>query len=97
MIPLTNEGNQLYCKHIICHICKKEFSTDDQKYHKLGDNCHYTGKYRGVAPYICNLRYKTPTKIPAAFHSGSKYYYNFIMKELAKEFEGKFECLEEKT
>ena len=27
-------------------------------YHKVRDRCHHTGKYRGAAPDICNLRYK---------------------------------------
>ena len=30
-----------------------------KKYHKVRD-CHYTGKYRGAAHSICNLRCKTP-------------------------------------
>ena len=44
----------------VCYICKKGFSTDDdnKKYRKVKD-CHYTGKYRGGAHDICNLRYKT--------------------------------------
>ena len=33
-----------------------------------------------------------PNKIPAVFHNGSNYDYLFIIKELAKEFEGQFEC-----
>ena len=31
------------------------------------------------------------------FHNGSTYVYHFIIKELAKEFEGQFECLGENT
>ena len=31
------------------------------------------------------------------FHNGSTYDYHFIMKELAEEFEGAFECLGENT
>ena len=31
------------------------------------------------------------------FHNGSTYDYHFIIKELAKEFEGNFECLLEIT
>ena len=31
------------------------------------------------------------------FHEGSNYGYNFIIKELAKEFEGEFNCLKENT
>ena len=36
---------------------QKGFSTDDKKYQKVRDPCHYTGKYRGAAHEICNLRW----------------------------------------
>ena len=68
-----------------------------KKYHKIRDHCHYTEKYRGAAHNICNLRYKTQKESPALFHNGSKHEYYFIIKELAKEFEGQFECLRENT
>ena len=42
-------------------------------------------------------RYKIPQEIPVAFHNGSTYDYHFIIKELAEEFEGEFECLGENT
>ena len=38
-----------------------------------------------------------PNKIPVAFHNVSDYDYHFIIKELANEFEGNFECLGENT
>ena len=74
----------------VCHICKRIFSTDynNKKYHKIKDHCHYTGKYRGAAHDICNVRYKIPKEIPVVFHNGSIYYYHFIIKKLAEEFEG---------
>ena len=77
----------------------KNFSTDDsnKKYHKVRDHYHYTGKYRGAANDICNLRYKIPKEIPVVFNNGSTYDYHFIIKELAEEFEGEFECLGENT
>ena len=64
MIPLTNEEIESYENQEICHICEKEFCTDkDNKKEfklkrKVRDHCHYTGKYRGAAYSICNLRYK---------------------------------------
>ena len=70
---------------------------DDNKYQKVRDHCHYTGKFRGAAHSICNLRYKTPKEIPVVFHNGSTYDYHFIIKQLAKEFDGQFECLGENT
>ena len=36
-------------------------------------------------------------EIPVLFHNGSTYDYHFIIKELAKKFEGEFECLRENT
>ena len=76
---------------------KKEFDTSNKKHYKVRDQCHYTGKYRGAAHNICNLRYKIPKEIPVVFHNGSIYDYHFIIKELAKEFHGNFECLGENT
>ena len=92
MIPLTKEEEDDYNKENICYICKKEFNND-----KVRDHCHFTGKYRGAAHNTCNLRYKIPKNIPVIFHNGSTYDYHFIIKELACEFDGNFECLGENT
>ena len=97
IIPLTKEEKINYNDQQICYICKKEFDTIDKKNYKVRDHCHYTGKYRGAAHNICNLRYKVPKEIPALFHNGSTYDYLFIIKELVKEFEGNFDCLGENT
>ena len=84
-------------KYVI--YAKKVFSTHDdyKKYYKVRDHCHYTGKYRGAAHNICNLRYKAPKEIPVVFHNGTTYDYHFIIRELAEEFEGEFQCLGENT
>ena len=63
---------------------KNEFSTDVNTfklYHKVRDHCNYTGKIRGSAHSICNLRYKTPKKIPVVFHNGCTYDYYFIINQ----------------
>ena len=95
MIPLTMEEKINHNEQEICYICKKEFDKSDKKHYKVRDHCHYTGKYRGAAHNICNLRYKIPKEIPVVFHNGSTYDYHFIIKELIKEFDGNFECLGE--
>ena len=97
MILLTTEDKIYHNKQKICYICKKEFNNNDKKNYKVRDHCHYTGKYRGAAHSICNLRYKVPKEIPIVFRNGSTYDYHFIIKELVKEFEGNFECLGENT
>ena len=63
----------------------------------IRDHCHYTGKYRGATHDICNLRYKTSKEIHLVIRNGSTYDYHFIIKELAEEFKGQFECLWENT
>ena len=64
MIPLTAEEKKHYNEKEICYICKKEFDKSDKKNYKVRDHSHYTGKYRGAAHNICNLRYKIPKEIP---------------------------------
>ena len=98
MIPLTIEEKIYHNKQKICYICKKEFNNNDtagpsslecKKNYKVRDNCHYTGKYRGAAHNICNLRYKVPKEIPIVFHNGSIYDYHldsyrFMSSSLSK-------------
>ena len=99
IIRLTKEERKIHRKQKVCYICKKEFSTadDDKKQNKVKDHFHYTGKYRGAAHNICNLRYKTPKEIPLVLHNGSTYDYHLIIKKLTEEFEEQFECLGENT
>ena len=65
------------------------------KYRRVRDHCHFTRKYRGATHNICNVRYKTLKEISVVFHNGSTYDYHFTIKELAKEFDGQFNCLGE--
>ena len=73
------------------------FRTDDDKHYKTKDHWYYTRKYIGAAHVACSKKYKTPKEITLVFHNGSTYDYHFIIKELAKEFKGQFECLGENT
>ena len=52
---------------------------------KVRDHCHETGKYRGPACKICNLRYKQQNLIPVIFHNGSGYLFNLLYSELFKQ------------
>ena len=99
MTPLTKKEEKNDNKQKSLSCMEKKLNTDDsdKKYHKVKDHCHYTGKYRGAAHDICNLRYKISKEIPVVFHNGSTYDYHFIIKNLAEEFEGEFQCLGENT
>ena len=82
----------------VCYICWKRIlnNAEDKNYRKDRNHWHYTGKYRAAVHSICNLRFKVPNEIPAVFHNASNYDYHSIIKELANEFEGQFECLGKK-
>ena len=41
-----------------------------KKYHKVIDNCHNTGDYRGARHSICNLKYNVPKKNIYSFSWG---------------------------
>ena len=90
MIQLTNKEIKSYEKQKVCYLCEKTFCDDKNKkseyelYHKVRNHCHYTGKFRGAAHNICNLRYKVSKEIPIVFHNGSTYNYHFAIKKLAK-------------
>ena len=90
--PLTKDEEDSYDKKNTCHICMKDLDSD-----KVKDHCYFTGKYRGAAHNTCNLECKIPKNIPVIFHNGSTYDYHFIIRELAREFDGNFECLRENT
>ena len=62
-----------------CHICSKTCIN------KVRDHCHETGKYRGPACEICNLRNKQQNFIPKIFHIGSGYDFNLLYSELFKQ------------
>ena len=63
---------------------------------KVRDHCHYTGKYRGPAHNICNLRYKISHYIPIVFHNRSRYDAHLSIRELGKKFDtGKIDVVAE--
>ena len=39
----------------LCHICNEDVDEG-----RVRDHCHMSGKYRGAAHEVCNLRYKVP-------------------------------------
>ena len=100
MLTFKNEEIKSHKDAKLCYIRGKRFLKkfpNYKNYWKVRDHCHYAGKYRGAAHTICNLKLNVPNEIPVAFHNGSNYDYHFIIKELAKELEGQFECLGENT
>ena len=98
MLPLTKEELKSHQDAKVCYICGKQILKKLSKsinYRKVKDHYHYTRKYKDAAHNICNLKFKVLNKILVVFHNGSSYDYHFIIKKLANEFEGQFECFGE--
>ena len=76
-----------------CHICEREFSeTEEEDFKKVIDHCHLTGKYRGAAHNICNLKYVIPKFVPVVIHNLSGYDSHLFIKNLGKT-KGEMSCL----
>ena len=86
---LTKEQQESYENAKICYIYKEKFEKkylEDKKYRNVRDHCYYTGKNRGAAHSICNLKYSVPKKNSVNFQ-----------KESVEEFKKQFTCLKENT
>ena len=46
------------------------------------DRCHLSGKFRGAAHEVCNLKYKVPKFFPVVFHNLSGYDSHLFIKTL---------------
>ena len=100
VLLLTKKKLKLHQDTTECYICGKRFLkrfANDENYRKVRDHCHYTGKYRGPAHSTCNLKFNVAGEISVVFHNSSNYDFHFIIKELANESEGKFECFGRNT
>ena len=96
ILPLTKEELKSHQDAKAYYICRERIlkNAKDINYRKVRDHFQYTGKYRGAAHSICNLKImKLLNEVTVVFHNGSNYDYHFIIKELTNKFEGQFECL----
>ncbi|CAB4026565.1 uncharacterized transposon-derived [Paramuricea clavata] len=83
-INMSPEDERDYNSSERCHLCLGLPSPDsDSIYQKVRDHCHFTGKYRGAAHSICNLRASKPNFIPALFHNLEGYDEHLFLPSLA--------------
>ena len=62
-IEMTDEDKKDIETATHCFICGEKFKNsyknekEAEKYNKVRDHCHFTGKYRGSTHSICNLNF----------------------------------------
>ena len=78
-IEMTDEDKEAFNNAAHCFVCGEEFRNtyktekEAEKYKKVRDHCHFTGRYRGCAHSICNLNYcSKQIKIPVFFITWKK-------------------------
>ena len=75
---ITAEEEEQFKQASNCWICGKLLNIDD----RVRDHCHYTGRYRGAAHNICNLKYSKPNNISVFFHNLTGYDSHLFIKKL---------------
>ena len=74
---MTMQDKMAYVNSTLCHICNEELGEDRVRVH-----CHLSGKFRGAAHEICNLKYNVPRFFPVVFHNLSGYDSHLFIKTL---------------
>ena len=67
-----------------CYICGEKYTDKDVR---VRDHCHITGKFRGSAHRVCNLKLRIKPediKIPVIFHNLRGYDSHFIMQQIGE-------------
>ena len=77
----------VYDNSTLCHICNEELREE-----RVRDHCHLSGKFRGAAHEICNLKYKVQKFFPVVFHNLSGYDFHLFIKTLENS-EGDISCI----
>ena len=77
-MKITKEEQEQFNQASNCWICEKLLNLQD----RVRDHCHFTGRYRGAACNICNLKYRKPNNISVFFHNLSGYDSHLFIKKL---------------
>ena len=84
---MTMHDNLVYDNSTLCHICNEELCEN-----KVRDHWHLSGKFRGAAHDVSNLKYKVPKFFPVVFHNLSGYNSHLFIKPLGNS-EGDISCI----
>ena len=72
---------EAFAKTNICWFCRKKI-----EYKKVADHCHLTGRFRGAAHEVCNLKAKVPEFTPVFMHNLDGYDSHLFIKNMGNEF-----------
>ena len=77
-MKITPKEEEQFKQASNCWICGGLLNLED----RVRDHCHFTGRYRGAAHNICNLKYSKPNNISVFFHNLTGYDSHLFIKKL---------------
>ena len=84
---MTMHDKTAYDNSTLCHICNEELGKD-----RVRDHCHLSGKFRGAAHEICNLKQKVLKFCPVVFHNLAGYDRHLFIKTVGNS-KGDISCI----
>ena len=85
---MTIHDKRAYDNSTLCHVCNEELGED-----RVRVRCHLSGKFRGAAREVCNLKCNVPTFFPVVFHNLCGYDSHLFIKRLWNS-EGDIYCIQ---
>ena len=85
---ITPEEEEQFYQASNCWICGKFLNIKD----RVRGHCHFTGRYRGPAHNLCNLKYSKPDNISVFFHNLAGYDSHLFIKKL-NNIVGPIDCI----
>ena len=79
---MTEEEEHLFQQCNNCWICKNLVDNDHEQ---VRDHCHITSRFRGAAPWDCNINVQLTKKVPVIFHNLKGYDFKYLVKEFDSE------------
>ena len=87
----TEKDKKKYDKAVTCWLCTDFFGMEKNK-RKVRDHDHCTGKYRGAAHSICNLKFLKANFTPVFFHHLANYDAHLFINNFGKK-DGYISCI----
>ena len=84
---MTKHDKTAYYNSTLCHICNEELGKD-----RVSDHCRLSGKFRGAAHEVCNLKFKILKFFAVIFHNLSGYDSHLLIKTVGNS-KGDISCI----
>lgn len=86
MLAMTNDKKMKHSVAAVCYLYSEKYDQKYKNFKKASDHCRYTGKHRGAAHLLSNIKYKEPCYVPLLACNSSAYDNHLILPKTAEKF-----------